>query len=178
MARLIQRRTVLWSCLSLLAAACSSVRDSGKVSSNQYLDLKSVVTFPLASIAERWHALVFEAWLPATTAAETDKLLEGILLRTNKGNGSDLKAFCLMCPHEVCQVQYQRNTEMVRLDSGMVPNHPLLVCPCHFSVFDPLQDGDRINGPAQRGLYRFRLTTRGTEVQITQVEATVLTLFT
>lgn len=178
MAKLIPRRRVLWSCLSLLAAACSSVRGSSKGSSNQYLDLKGVVTFPLASIAERWHALVFEAWLPPTAAAETDKLLNGILLRTNKDNDSGLKAFCLMCPHEVCQVQYQRNTEMVRLDSGMVPNHPLLVCPCHFSVFDPLQDGDRINGPAQRGLYRFRLTTRGTEVQITQVEATVLTLFT
>jgi len=59
-----------------------------------------------------------------------------------------------------------------------VPDHPLLVCPCHFSVFDPLQDGDVLNGPAHRGLYRFRLATSGTKIQITQVEEQVLTLFT
>ena len=67
---------------------------------------------------------------------------------------------------------------MVRLESGTVPDHPLLVCPCHFSVFDPLQDGDVLNGPAHRGLYRFRLATSGTKIQITQVEEQVLTLFT
>mgnify|MGYP001183016421 CR=1 FL=1 len=178
MARPIRRRTMLWSCLSLFGAACSSVWGASKVSNGPYLDLKNAVTLPLSSIAKRWHSLVFEAWLTPVGDTATDKLLKGILLRTNRDDSSGLKAFCLMCPHEVCEVQYQKDSSMVRLESGTVPDHPLLVCPCHFSVFDPLQDGDVLNGPAHRGLYRFRLATSGTKIQITQVEEQVLTLFT
>jgi|TARA_Y100000310_G_scaffold270358_2_gene284136 nitrite reductase/ring-hydroxylating ferredoxin subunit len=169
---------MLWSCLSLLGAACSSVRGASKALSDQYLDLKSAVTLPLRSITHRWHALAFEAWIPPTRQTASDKLLKGILLRTSEGDSGDLKAFCLLCPHEICEVQYQTETGTVRLESGTVPDHPLLVCPCHFSVFDPMRDGEVINGPAQRGLYRFRLSTRGSNVQITHVEEQVLTLFT
>lgn len=177
MTRLIQRRTVLWSCLSLLAAACSSRWQASNRSGGKYLDLKQAVTFPLASITERWHALTFEAWVSPSDDTEADKLLKGILLRTEERKSS-LKAFCVICPHEVCEVQYLKETEMIPLEAVVLPDHPVLSCPCHFSVFDPLQDGAVINGPALRGLYRFRLTTRGSTVRITQVEEEVLTLFT
>jgi hypothetical protein len=41
-------------------------------------------------------------------------------------------------------------------------------------VFDPLADGDRISGPADRGLYRFRLQIRRRAVTIVEVEEEAL----
>jgi hypothetical protein len=51
------------------------------------------------------------------------------------------------------------------------------VCPCHFSVFNPVSDGALISGPAYRGLYRFKVQVEQDIVKITQVEEGVLTLF-
>ena len=81
-----------------------------------------------------------------------------------------------MCPHEICNVEYVTNTAQIRLESGAAPRHPLLVCPCHFSAFDPLADGAPISGPAYGGLFRFNTQVKQDTVQITQIEANVLTL--
>ncbi len=167
--------------------------------SRSYRDLSSPVILPSETIAEPWRSQRFEARVPRRDPAAGDALLEGILLRTGAwgaaggprhegGSGSadglrpgdralpQLQAFCLLCPHEICHVEYRTDTSRVELEAGATPDHPLFVCPCHFSVFDPLSDGARISGPAYRGLYRFKVQVEQDTVRITQVEEEVLTL--
>ena len=52
-------------------------------------------------------------------------------------------------------------------------SEPVYVCPCHNSTFKV--DGDRLAGPAPRGLYRFRVTgVSAAAVEIAEVEEDVL----
>lgn len=51
-----------------------------------------------------------------------------------------LYVISLVCPHEGCQIEF---------------DEPLLVCPCHRSLFDPLQDGKVLSGPAPRSPWHF-----------------------
>ena len=86
------------------------------------------------------------------------------------GAGVDaVKAFCTLCPHEICTVRLERNEE------GTAPR---FVCPCHQSAFDPSNDGALINGPAIRGLYRFALSQNDETIDIVSVERDALALFT
>ena len=144
------RRTLLGRCLALLALPPEKT---------SYRRLVTPVVVPLSEVAKPWRPVAF-------TAVAPQRRLQGILLRMPKV----LKAFCLMCPHEICQVSFTEDTQSVRVEDGPRPDHPLLVCPCHFSVFDPLAEGARIAGPAHRGLYRFGLRIRRQTVEIREVE--------
>lgn len=110
---------------------------------------------------------VSKMWRPAPFSARASKLngaaatLQGILLRTPAG----LRAFCLHCPHELC---------FLNLTEDERSGHPLLVCPCHFSTFDPVANGARLSGPAERGAYLFRLEVSGNRVHIREVEEQAL----
>ena len=56
-------------------------------------------------------------------------------------------------------------------------DEPVYLCPCHNSTFT-ISDGDRLGGPAPRGLYRFRVTAvTDTAVEIGEVEEDVLLFF-
>ncbi len=65
-------------------------------------------------------------------------------------------------------------TEAVRVPEDAKPEHPLLVCPCHFSVFDPASHGALLTGPAGRGLYRFRFDVGDETIEIQEVEEAAL----
>ena len=151
-----------------------------------YRDLDSPVVLDLSTIEEPWSSVRFEARLSAGAPDAGATLLDGVLVNTGAGaragdqaateHAQDLQAFCLLCPHEICHVEYQTDTSRVRLETGPTPEHPLLVCPCHFSAFDPLDNGAVLSGPAYRGLYRFNAKVEQDTVMITQVEEDVLTL--
>ena len=183
---LCPRRAFLSWCLGVLALG-RRLFSATATQKQQYRSLTTPVVLPLEAIEEPWSALAFEARLSRNGLAAGDALLAGILLHIGgKGalsdhSGSDaagrVQAFCLLCPHEICHVDYQTDTSQVRLDAGVTPGHPLLVCPCHFSVFNPVSDGALISGPAYRGLYRFKVQLEQDIVKITQVEEGVLTLF-
>lgn len=152
-----------------------------------YRDLETPVVFPAEAIADPWSSLPFEARVPRDDPAGDAVVLAGVVLRTGPAgapgdrsasdDGGEVQAFCLLCPHEICHVVYRTNTSRVQLEAGATPEHPLLVCPCHFSVFNPLSDGALISGPAYRGLYRFKVQVERDTVKITQVEEGVLALF-
>ena len=195
MTTLLGRRALLRQCLGALAFGRHMAWGRATLGEG-YRDLRSPIVLPLKEIADPWRALRFDARVPRRDPTGGDVLLEGILLRTpdppnspDHANAADppnspdpadgpgvVKAFCLLCPHEICNVEYVTNAAQVRLESGATPEHPLLVCPCHFSVFDPLSDGARISGPAYRGLYRFTVAIKHDTVEIAQVEEEVLTL--
>ncbi len=175
--QLINRRGMLWRCLSFLAL-CWPFSIAWSAPLFQYRRPKSPITVPLEQVAEPWRPVPFQAFFPAPdpSADPPEVLLKGILLRLpqSEGSGTELKAFCLNCPHEGCFVNLTEDTELEHVAPGVKSDHPLMVCPCHYSVFDPLADGARVFGPADRGLYRFRLQTGPQKVEIVEVEGEAL----
>ncbi len=184
MTALLRRRVLLQQWLGVFTAIGSWRRGGARgpaqttaTPRNGYLDLTAPVVVPSAQIAEPWSAVHFDARLLHPDANDREVLLKGVLLRTVATDGpGEVKAFCLLCPHEICNVRYVTDTAQIRLGSGDAPQHPLLVCPCHFSAFDPLADGAAISGPAYGGLFRFNTQVRQDTVEITQIEENVLTL--
>ena len=56
-------------------------------------------------------------------------------------------AFSKICTHAGCAIDLYRNPKFPVLEP-----HPALVCPCHYSTFDPFTGGKVIYGPAGRPL--------------------------
>jgi ubiquinol-cytochrome c reductase iron-sulfur subunit len=56
-------------------------------------------------------------------------------------------AFSKICPHAGCAINLYRFPTFPAQSPG-----PALVCPCHYSTFDPATGGKRIFGPAGRAL--------------------------
>ena len=56
-------------------------------------------------------------------------------------------AFSKICTHAGCAIDLYRNPKFPVLEP-----HPALVCPCHYSTFDPFTGGTVIYGPAGRPL--------------------------
>ncbi len=172
----IDRRAVLWRCLSFLGL-CSSLASGALARQGGYRKLDSPVVLPLEDVAEAWHPYPFNAYFSAQQMAggpSENILLKGVVLRMPQRSGTELKAFCLHCPHELCFVNFTEDAELGLVAPAVEQDHPLFVCPCHFSVFDPLADGARVSGPADRGLYRFRLRVRRSGVEIVEVEKEAL----
>lgn len=67
------------------------------------------------------------------------------------GLKQNLYAISRICPHEGCPINFYRQRREVPypLDIEEFP-HPMLVCTCHQSLFDPAQVGKVISGPAPR----------------------------
>lgn len=143
------------------------------VSESAFRDLASPVTIALADVDEPWQSVEFDAW--AVDASGDDLLLKGLLVRTRRTDepAEGLAAYCLACPHEFCYVGLVEEPGAAELEAE-APGHPLFVCACHFSAFDPAGDGARLGGPAPRGLYRFRIDVAGARVRVMQVEESVL----
>ena len=90
--------------------------------------------------------------------------------------GRHYAAFSRICTHLGCAVNLVRDVEVLAFSFNYReadPNnqHPLLGCPCHYSVFDPLRSGEAVFGKAHLPLPRVRLEQRGNEVWATGIEA-------
>ncbi len=176
-ATILDRRAMLSWCLGILGLSRRPIWGS-TTTPNEYRRLTKPVVLPSQKVAASWQPVWFDALAPAPdpdAGSGPDVLVKGILLRLPEARGATrVRAFCLTCPHEICQVNYVEDTESVRLEPAAKPDHPLFVCPCHFSIFNPLSNGARIAGPASRGLYRFRLELGQDAVTITEVEEDAL----
>ena len=60
------------------------------------------------------------------------------------GPDSSIVAFSSLCTHKGCPVAYK-------------PEHGLLICPCHWSTFDPAKGGGLVIGQASQPLARIEL---------------------
>lgn len=186
----MNRRAMLWRCLSAAGLSCRFRWAAGMFAlcgkpavpaRPRYRRLKQPVVLPLQSVDELWRPVCFTAHCRKIRPAggpSADLLLKGILLRLPAPQAARLewrlKAFCLICTHELCELNFVEDPRSVREVPASRWNAPVLVCPCHFSVFDPLADGGLISGPAERGAYRFLLTVHGKRVEIREVEEAAL----
>ncbi len=76
------------------------------------------------------------------------------------GPEGDIVAFSILCTHKGCPVSYKAE-------------HKLLICPCHWSTFDPAKDGVLVIGQASQGLPRIRLRIAGEQIQAVGVEGLI-----
>ena len=166
----IDRRTLLKAAALAMAPPLAA---------HDFRELREPVTVALAELAEPWSATRFRAFCPLPDpkpGAPPVRLLRGLAMRLPAGDGAPrYEALCLTCPHEICEVDLRHDAAAVRLDDGSAaPAHPLFVCACHFSVFDPTRAGERLAGPAPRGLYRFRSRVAAERLEVVAVEAAAL----
>ncbi|MCZ6641838.1 MAG: Rieske 2Fe-2S domain-containing protein [Gammaproteobacteria bacterium] len=170
-----RRQAIVASCLAFFGFQHRSVRAATPSGNPDFLKLNSVLAFPRNALNKRWDVVNFDAML---STPKGDKRLQGVLLKTSNdvASASDLRAFCTICPHEICHVQFVAETDRYRAISDAVVGQPLFVCPCHFSLFDPATGGEVIDGPALRGLYTFAFEVTIDEILVTGVEAGVLEL--
>ena len=75
---------------------------------------------------------------PALLLRMSEEALGGV------GPDSSIVAFSTLCTHKGCPVSYR-------------PEHRLLICPCHWSTFDPAKAGGLVIGQASQALARIEL---------------------
>lgn len=173
------RRTFLWHGLMLTLLGCFSERLRAQVSRMlRYRPLARQTLVPLADVSTPWLARQFVAeavTLPSAATPNQPIRVTGMIVRT----GADqFSAVCVRCPHELCDVDFipdpSRLPQEIVDAIGHPVKDPVYVCPCHNSTFR-VEDGERLAGPAPRGLYRFRVTgVSATAVEIDEVEEDVL----
>lgn len=81
-----------------------------------------------------------------------------ILIRLSQGGATggvgpnnSIVGFSQLCTHKGCPVQYK-------------PERKLLICPCHWSSFDPTKSGQMVIGQASQALPQIRLRVTGNSV--------------
>lgn len=70
-------------------------------------------------------------------------------------------AFSRICTHQGCPVTLREDLAALEVAFNYRTTEPALACPCHLSVFSPLEAGKAVSGPARRPLPRVQLETRG-----------------
>jgi len=179
----IARRAFLGRWLTLTFAGVSRRLWAQTSASLRYRPLARPVFVPLADLATPGRARPFVADAVTLSTAATPNQpirVNGMVVRTAAGDNQPdkFKAICARCPHELCDVDFladpARLPPEVAAEIGHPVKDPVYVCPCHNSTFKA-DDGERLAGPAPRGLYRFRVTAvSDAAVEIGEVEEDVL----
>lgn len=118
----------------------------------------------LDELADPWSAITFELRTAAgTTPALALRVPEAVPGGIELSNQYFL-AFSRVCTHQGCPVALQRDLETLAVAFNYRTDTPALACPCHLSVFAPLQAGKAVSGPAREPLPRVQLEARGDEL--------------
>jgi Rieske Fe-S protein len=180
----VPRRDFLGRTLAAMGVVASVGRRAwAQMFEPRYHPLVRPVVVPLESLATPGRAVPFVAegmTLPSAAMPNQPIRITGMVIRTGAGdNAADrFRAIDVKCPHEGCDVDFVGNPSTLASEItdqiGHPVNDPVYVCPCHNSTFR-IDDGERMAGPAPRGLYRFRVTNVSeTAVEIGEVEEDVL----
>lgn len=174
------RRRLLASLLALLwpSSRRADALEQSVVVGEDPWPLAVPVSLDRERLEQPWQPLEFDAWfdLPSGTGSQPrELLLKGFLMRVGESSSEGgIHAYCRLCPHDSCWVDLRDRAPMVRRRERDHPDHPLFVCPCHASVFDPAAGGALLSGPAARGLYRFEWRASGDELLVTDIERAAL----
>jgi arsenite oxidase small subunit len=109
----------------------------------------------LSDLTQPWSAVKFT--LPDADGSD----MPCIVVRLH---GDKYYASSLICPHNKCTIMYVPDVNMARDSFNVETSTPVLACPCHFSVFDPAQNGRVIGGPAPNPPLQLRVEVRGNDV--------------
>ena len=155
------RRTFLGYGLMLLGRS-RRVWAQAASESVRYSPLASSVRIPLSDLTAPLSPVPFtaEAVLPPAASVPGQRVrLSGMLFRKSTGDDTAERftALCTICPHESCLVKFVDDPTTASELSEGATSSPVFSCGCHHSAFHGV-DGNKINGPTHRGLYRFRVT--------------------
>ena len=109
---------------------------------------------PLSTFTEPWSAVEFTYADQPAIALHLPAAISGGL----SAEGIHLAAFSRICTHLGCPISLKRDVEAIAFAFNFRGRHPALVCPCHLSVFAPLEAGRVVSGPAIEPLPRIKLT--------------------
>ncbi len=76
------------------------------------------------------------------------------------GPGNTIVAYSVLCTHKGCPVAYR-------------PERKLLICPCHWSSFDPAKSGQMVIGQGSQALPQIALRVQGGTVQAVGIEGLI-----
>lgn len=76
------------------------------------------------------------------------------------GPGNSIVAFSVLCTHKGCPVAYRAERR-------------LLICPCHWSSFDPTKSGQMVIGQGSQALPQIALRVQGGTVQAVGLDGLV-----
>jgi len=137
------------------------------------------ISFPLSAFPEPWvvQEFVFEQRNPEYTrqGAQVSRI-PGFALRIPGASAADYKfvVYSRICPHMGCIFAYVPDPEVAQTGYNYHPpkGTPVFACPCHLSVFDPLQEGKVVSGPAPRPPrhFTFSIDQGAGQLVITDVE--------
>jgi Rieske Fe-S protein len=83
----------------------------------------------------------------------------------------NLYAISRICPHEGCPMNFHKDRSEISMPLPIQEfANPMLVCPCHQSVFDLAQGGKVITGPAPRPPWSFDFVVQKGRVIIKDLE--------
>lgn len=177
----IQRRGFLAQSLLILGGLSRRIRAQGLAV--RFRPLARPVVVALEDMATPWRARSFTAeGMTLSSAASPNQpvRITGMVVRTAVGGNQPdrFAAVCARCPHEGCDVDFVADPNQLPQDVKDEIGHPLTnavyICPCHNSTFKA-EDGERVAGPAPRGLYRFHVTAASdAAIEIAEVEEDAL----
>ena len=78
--------------------------------------------------------------------------------------GRHYAAYSRICTHLGCPVQPLRDKEATALTFNYRIKHPMLGCHCHYSIFDPLEEGKSVFGKALLPLPRVKLSLKERQI--------------
>lgn len=182
-ARIGRRRFLGRGLFLVLLGATRRVFAQAAAAALRYRPLERPVAMPLSDLSVPLRARSFVAnavTLPSAAKPNEPIRISGFVVRTAAGDNQPdrFSAVCMRCPHEHCDVDFVVDPATLPPDVvqeiGRPVTEPVYLCPCHNSTFTAA-NGERLAGPAPRGLYRFRVTAvTETAVEIGEVEEDLL----
>jgi Rieske Fe-S protein len=103
-----------------------------------------------------------------------------VRLPEDKDGKPDFIVVSRICPHMGCVFNFLPDPAEAAAYNYPSAKNPLFACPCHLSVYDPLQKqdvsgqmlaGKVVSGPAPRPPRHFQFDMKGTKLVITALEA-------
>lgn len=140
------------------------------------------ITFPVSDFPAVWSHKYFmfqEANREYTAVGEQIKTIPGAVVRTPDMDGyPNFVVFSRVCPHLGCVFNFVPNESEVAAGYNYTPNpgQKVFACPCHLSVYDPMQTdtkgrGKVVSGPAPRSPFKFNFSVDGGTLVIKSLES-------
>ena len=76
------------------------------------------------------------------------------------GPGDTIVAYSILCTHKGCPVSYR-------------PERKMMICPCHWSSFDPAKAGQMVIGQGSQALPQIKLRLQGGTIQAIGIEGLI-----
>ncbi len=139
------------------------------------------IEFPLSDFPEPWSFKYFmfqEANREYTSVGDQVKTIPGAAVRIPSTDKPEFVVFSRVCPHLGCVFNFVPNEAEVAKGYNFTPasGQKVFACPCHLSVYDPMQtdskgQGKVVSGPAPRSPFKFNFELTDNAVVIRSLES-------